>query len=317
MKKISIGIPCYNEEGNVELMYKSITDQMNKLPNYDYEIIFEDNNSSDSTQLILREIAQDDKRVKVIFNQANFGPMRSGTNCMGSITGDAYIAIPCDFQEPPEMIPEFVGYWEKGYDVVWGTKTSSKENKIKFFLRKIYYCIIDFFAEFPQLSQVTGFGIMDKSVLGVLMVTKRQDPSVAVRHLIMEYGFKIKLIPYTQQKRESGKSSYNISSYLSFAISSLCNTSTKPLRMMTILGFITSFISLFFGIVYFVYKLIYWDTFSVGIAPLMIGLFFCSAVQLICVGILGEYIGIILKKITHKPIVVERERLNFEEDIEK
>lgn len=317
MKKISIGIICYNEEENIPLMYEALTEQMMQLPQYDYELIFEDNDSKDHSQEILRRIAEKDRHVKVIFNQTNFGPFRSGTNCMGSVTGDAYISIPCDFQEPPEMIPEFIKYWEEGYDVVWGQKTNSRENMIKFFLRKIYYKIIKFLAEHPQMEQVTGFGIIDRRVLDTVMATKKQDPIISLRHLIPEYGFKTKLIPYTQCARKRGKSSYNVSRYYDFAITSLCNTSIKPLRLMTILGIFTSVISMICGLVYFVYKITHWNSFSAGIAPLVIGLFFCASVQLFCIGILGEYIGIILRKITDKPIVIEKERINFEENNDK
>lgn len=314
MKKISIGICCYNEEQNIELMYHAIKKEMDNFTTYDYEIIFEDNNSQDNSQKILRKIASEDKRVKVILNQTNFGVNRSTVNCMDSATGDAFIGITCDFQDPPEMVPNFIRGWEEGYEVVWGQKTSSKENPVAWLCRKIYYYIIDKFSEYRQLHQVIAFGLMDRSVLNILLQTIKQDPDVHVRHLVCEYGFKVKLLPYQQQKRLHGKSSYSLASYYSFAITSLCNTSTKPLRMMTVLGMLIATGSLVVALVYFIYKILFWNTFNPGMAPLVIGMFFISAVQLFCIGILGEYIGILLRKMVNKPIVVERERINFDEE---
>lgn len=312
-KKISVGVPCFNEEDNVKQMYEAITAEMAKRPEYDYEIIFADNDSSDSTQTILREIASKDKRCKVIINQRNFGPARSGINIMRNVSGDAYIGIPCDFQEPPSMIPEFLDEWEKGYDIVWGQKNKSKENFIKFLCRKIYYLIIKIFSDTPQMEQVIGFGLMDKKVIDVLQITQLQDPDYSVRHLVSEYGFNIKLLPYTQNKRERGKSSYNIFSYFHFAITSLCNTTVKPLHLITLLGFAGGLISLFIGFAYLVYKIIFWNSFSLGIAPVVIGLFFVSSIQLFSTGLLGEYIAIIVRRITRKPLVIEKEKINFDD----
>lgn len=312
MKTISIGIICYNEGNNIEPMYEAVTEQMRKFPSYDYEIVFEDNDSKDNSPQILRNIAERDKHVKVILNQANFGPDRSLTNCMMNLAGDAVILIPCDFQEPPEMIPDFIRGWEDGYDVVWGQKKQSEEIKIKYFLRSVYYKIIKLFAEYSQLEHVTGFGLMDKKVLDVVLISKRQDSSIQIRNIIPEYGYKLKLIPYTQRKRLYGTSNYNVFSYLSFAVASFCNTSTKPLRIMTVLGLVSSFFTLICAVVYFVYKIIFWNSFIVGIAPLVIGLFFCSSIQLFCMGVLGEYIGVLLRKVTDKPIVVEKEKINFD-----
>lgn len=313
MKKISIGCCCYNEMQNVRPMYEKLTEVMQSLKNYEYEIVFADNASTDGTREILREIANNDKEhVRVILNQANFGPGRSGVNCLMNLSGDGVILIPCDFQEPPEMILQFVKYWEEGYQIIWGQKEESEENGFKYALRSLYYKIIDMFSDRPQLPQVTGYGIMDKVVLEAIRPTKTQDPEVALRHLVLEYGFRIKLVPYKQMARKHGKSSYNVARYLSFAINSLCNTSTKPLRLMTVLGLATAVVSMIVAIIYFIYKLIHWDSFSVGIAPLVIGMFFFASVELFCIGILGEYIGVLLRKITNKTLVVEEERLNFD-----
>lgn len=313
MKKITLGVPCYNEEENIELMYEALTEQMKALPEYDYEIIFADNDSKDSSQDILRGLAAKDKHVKVILNQTNFGPARSGINIYRNATGDAYIGIPCDFQEPPEMIPDFISEWEKGYNIVWGQKTQSKESKIKYACRKIFYGIINFMSDYPQLDQTTGFGLMDRSVVDTLLYTQLQDPDFAARNLVAMYGFKIKLLPYTQRAREHGVSSYNVSSYFDFAITSLVNTSIKPLHIMTVIGFLTSILSLLVAFVYFIIKITHWYSFDAGIAPIIIVVAFMSAIQLFCMGMLGEYIAILVRRVTKKPLVIEKEKLNFEE----
>lgn len=312
MKKISIGVPCYNEEENVELMYEAITEQMKQLPQYDYEIIFADNDSKDNTRSIIREIVKKDLHVKAVFNQTNFGPERSGINCYRNASGDAYIGIPCDFQEPPEMIPTFIEEWEKGHDIVWGQKVSSKESKIKYFCRKVFYGIINRMSDYPQLEQTTGFGIMDKSVVDILLITQIQDPEFNARNLVCEYGFDIKLIPYTQRARERGTSSYNMSSYFHFAITSLCNTSVKPLHLMTVFGMVVAALCFVVALFYFVYKLTHWNSFNLGTAPMIIGLFFVAGVQLFCIGILGEYIAVLIRRVTNRPLVIEKEKLNFE-----
>ena len=278
MKKISICVCCYNEEENIELMYQALTEQMKKVPEYDYEILFEDNDSEDTSAEILRRIAASDKRVKVILNQTNFGPDRSTVNCMRHMTGDAYIGIPCDFQEPPEMIPEFIHEWEKGHDIVWGQKLRSKENPLKRLCRNVFYSIIDLFSEHKQFRHVIGFGITDKKVIDIILQTIVQDPEVNIRYAISEYGFDVKLIPYKQQKRLRGKSSYTFAKYYSFAITSLCNTSIKPLRLMTVFGMLVALLSVLVAFFYLIYKLTHWDTFDAGMAPLIIGMFFFGAV---------------------------------------
>lgn len=313
MKKISICVCCYNEEENIELMYQALTEQMKKVPEYDYEILFEDNDSEDTSAEILRRIAASDKRVKVILNQTNFGPDRSTVNCMRHMTGDAYIGIPCDFQEPPEMIPEFIHEWEKGHDIVWGQKLRSKENPLKRLCRNVFYSIIDLFSEHKQYRHVIGFGITDRKVIDIILQTIIQDPEVNIRYAISEYGFDVKLIPYKQQKRLRGKSSYTFAKYYSFAVTSLCNTSIKPLRLMTVFGMLVALLSVLVAFFYLIYKLTHWDTFDAGMAPLIIGMFFFGAVQVFSIGLLGEYVGVLIRKVTDKPVVVEKETINFED----
>jgi polyisoprenyl-phosphate glycosyltransferase len=309
MTKISIFVPCYNEEANVREMAMAIVSEMAKLPQYDYEIIFADNNSQDNTQTILREISEHNKKIKVIFNNRNYGPARSAKNAYRHVTGDAIIGIPCDFQTPPEMIATFIKHWEDGYLAVYGQKVKSKEGKIKFFLRTLYYKIISAFSEIPQYEHVSGISLHDKKVLEQLLAA---DENISFRHLIAELGYKVKLVPFTQEKRRRGKSSYNISRYFSFALNSLVTTSTGPLRIATVLGCITSGLTFFIGMIYLVYKLIYFQRFLAGMAPLVIGVFFLGSIQILFIGLVGEYVGAILKKLTKVPLVVEKELINFD-----
>lgn len=316
MKKISIGIPCYNEEKNIEEMYQAVTKEMEAFPQYDYEIIFEDNASKDDSGKILKKIAQADAHVKVIINQANFGVERSCHNCMANAGGDAYISIPCDFEAPPEMIPQFIRYWEEGYALVLGKKTGSKEKKCMRFCRNMYYDIINLFSDYPQYKQITGFGIYDKSVCEWLVRIHQYDPYIYTRHIIAEYGIDVKMIPYTQPVRKRGKSSYTFFSYLSMAVTSLVNTSDKPVRMITLLGaagMAGSFICMLCAGCYKMAVCAQQNTVhKKNMNPIWI-LSALSFLQVFCIGILGEYVTVILRKVTRKPIVLEKEKWNFDE----
>lgn len=310
MKKISVCIPCYNEEENIIDCYEQVSKVLKTLVEYDYEIIFEDNDSKDKSQQILRKLAEKDKKVKVIFNMRNFGADFSGKNCFMSASGDVIFGMSCDLQEPPEMLPEFIRLWEQGYLVVWGQKTESEENKIKIFLRSVYYWIINRFSDYPQYKQTTGWGVTDKSVQETL---KKLNWSVtSYRHMIAELGYPVKLIPYKQQARKKGKSTYNVWRYLDFAISSLVSTSGLPLRMMTVTGVIGSFFSFLTGSAYLIYKMICWDTFTAGVAPIVIAVFFIGSIQLLFTGLIGEYLHMILKVVLNRPLVIEKERINFD-----
>lgn len=308
--KISICVPTYNEEGNVYNMYKSLSAIMADMTDYDYEILFEDNKSADRTPEILREIAGNDKKVKVILNMTNVGHVRSGRNCMFRATGDAVINIVCDFQEPVELIPQFISEWEKGNLIVMGQKTSSEESSIKYHFRSLYYRIIQNFSDSKQLTHVTSFGLFDRSIVDVIRMVN--EPNMSVRHIVAELGYDVKLIQYKQKERASGKSSYNLLRYADFAINSLVNTSFLPLRLATILGSIAAVISFLIGVVYLVLKLIYWDIFIAGTAPILIALSFLGSVLLLYIGVLGEYIGVILRKVSKRPLVIEKEVLNFD-----
>lgn len=310
MKKITILVTCYNEEANVGEMAKAIVGEMEKLPKYDYEVIFADNDSRDDTQKILRKAAEQNNKIKVIFNNRNYGPRKSSRNAYRHATGDAIISLACDFQDPPELINTFIKHWEEGNLAVYGQKTGSKEGKIKYSLRTMYYNIIAAFSDIPQYKHISGISLIDKKILTQLLAA---DETISFRHLIAELGYQIKLVPYIQELRKGGKSSYNTGKYFSFALNSVVTTSTVPLRIATVVGCITAALSFLVGMIYLVYKLIYFDQFSVGIAPIVIGIFFLGSIQILFIGLLGEYIGAIYKKLSKVPPVIEKELINFDE----
>lgn len=309
MKHISVMTPCYNEEGNIMNIYQAVKAQFDKLPQYTYEHIFIDNCSTDRSREILRALAKQDKNVKVILNARNFGPNRSGTYGMFQGTGEALICIVCDLQDPPDMIPVFLEKWEEGYKVVMGQKTKSKENPLMFQVRKLYYKIMSALSETEHLENVTGYGLFDKEVLD--MIQWMDDPDPYIRGLVTQLGYKYCLVEYTQQQRTSGKSSYNFNKYFDFAITGLTHVSKKPLRIATLLGFAMSGISLVLAVVYLIMKLVHWYDFDMGTAPILIGMFLLGSIQLAFIGVIGEYIGAILTKVTKRPMVVEEERINF------
>ena len=310
MKHISVMTPCYNEEGNIRNIYNAVKEQFDKMPQYTYEHIFIDNYSTDNSRKILRELAAEDSNVKVILNARNFGPNRSGSYGMLQGTGDALICIVCDLQDPPEMIPTFLQKWEEGYKVVLGQKTKSKENPLMFQVRKLYYKIMEKLSETEHLTNVTGYGLFDKEVLD--MIKWMDDPDPYIRGLVTQLGYKWCLVEYTQQERTSGKSSYNFNRYFDFALTGLTHVSKKPLRIVTLVGLIMSAISFVIAFIYLVFKLVHWYEFDMGTAPILIGVFLLGSVQLACLGVIGEYIGAILTKVTKRPMVVEEERINFD-----
>ncbi len=309
-KKVCVTVPCYNEVGNVKPMADTLTKIMQELP-YDYEILFTDNCSTDGTKEILRSLAAQDKHIKVLMNNRNYGTdRRASTGCGKYAEGDVFIAIACDFQEPPELIPEFLKYWEQGYKVVCGQKTSSKESRLKYACRCIFYKLINELSDTPQYENMSGILCFDKEVYEEL---KKYDYDVDFRFIVADAGYEVKLIQYQQQKRRSGKSSYNVWRYLTFAITSMIATSTAPLRLMTVAGFLMSVISFAAGLVYLIAKLLFWYHFQAGMAPILIGMFFIGSVQLFFLGIVGEYIGVILRRVSKTPEAILSEKLNVEE----
>lgn len=308
MKRVTVFVPCYNEKDNVVPMADAICQIMDKS-GYEYEILFVDNCSTDGTKDHLRRLAGNDKRIKVLMNSRNYGfDGRSGRNAFRYASGDAILTIACDFQEPPERIPEFLYWWTQGYKVVCGKKNSSQEGWLKYHLRDAYYRIIDYLSETPQYSHISGITLMDKEVLSEWM---KSDYDYYFRFALADMGYQPKFIEYEQQKRRSGKSSYNLWRYLAFAIDSMVATSRLPLRFITVIGGSMSFVSFLIGLFYLVFKLLYWDMFSAGMAPILIGFFFIGSLQLFLMGIIGEYIGVILRKVTHRPDVILSEKINI------
>ena len=312
MNKISFCIACYNEVNNVRELVERITLVMSK-EQYEYEIIFSDNASTDGTQDVLREMAKIDKRIKVIINNRNYGPRKSPRNALRHTTGDAVIGLAADLQDPPELIPQFLREWENGYKLVYGQKKNSEEGFVKYKLRTLFYNIIALFSQTPQYKHISGISLNDGKVLEEML---RADPDISFRNMIAELGYPVKLIPYKQNKRKSGKSSYNVARYFNFAMDSLISTSTAPLRVATVLGCIMSFLSFLVGIIYLVMKLKHWHQFTMGTAPMVIGMFFLGSVQLLFIGLVGEYVGAVLRKVTKQLPVIEKELINFDDEQE-
>lgn len=315
MKKISVMIPCYNEEENVEPISKAIIDVFKtQLSNYDYEILFIDNDSQDKTREILRRMCEEDKHIKAIFNAKNFGQFNSPYYGMLQTTGDCTISMVCDFQDPVEMIPKYVAEWEKGYKIVIGIKTSSKENKLLYWFRSMYYKFIKKFSEVDQIEHFTGSGLYDKEFINVLRDLK--DPTPFLRGIVAELGYKRKEIEYEQPKRRAGKTSNNFLRLYDAAMLSITSYTKIGLRLCSFIGIIIGGISFIIGLFYLIMKLTHWHQFTVGMAPMLIGVFFLGAVQLFFIGLIGEYIMSINVRVMNRPLVIEEERINFEDDNE-
>ena len=310
MKKISILIPCYNEEENVVPIANAIAEEMVKnLADYDYEIIFIDNDSKDNTRPLLREICKRNPKVKAIFNAKNFGQFNSPYYGMLQTTGDCTILMCCDFQDPIEMIPQIVAEWEKGAKIVSCIKTASKENSIMRFLRSCYYKMIKKMSSVEQIEHFTGFGLYDKSFVEVMRNLK--DPTPFLRGIVAELGFKRVSIEYTQAKRRAGKTHNNFFTLFDAAMLSFTSYTKVGLHLVTFAGMIFSALSIFAAFVYLVLKLLYWDRFSAGFAPMIIGLFFLNAIELLFIGFVGEYVMSINTRVMNRPLVIEEERINF------
>ena len=310
MNKVSVVVPCYNEEENVVPMAEALTELFTQqLPSFDYEILFIDNCSSDQTRPFLRDLCERNSHIKAIFNAKNFGQFRSPYYGLMQTSGDCVILLCCDFQDPLDLIPQMVTEWEKGSKIVVMQKTSSEENHLIYFLRSCYYKLIRKFSDVEQIEHFTGFGLYDRSFIHVLR--ELNDPTPFLRGIVAELGFKIKIIPYQQKQRRAGKSHNNLYTLYDAAMLSFTSYTKIGLRLATFLGMIIAGLSFFIALIYFVLKLVYWDTFVAGTAPILIGLFFLGAVQLIFLGVLGEYILSINQRIMNRPLVVEEERLNF------
>ena len=318
MRTISIVVPCYNEEENVIPLSEAVIHLFKtELKNYNYELIFIDNDSKDNTRVLLKELCKGNEKIKAILNAKNFGQFNSPYYGMLQSTGDCTILVAADFQDPIEMIPKFVAEWENGYKIVSAIKTSSKENRIMYFLRSCYYKVIKKLSDVEQIEHFTGFGLYDKKFIEVLK--QLDDPTPFLRGIVAELGFRRKDLPYEQPKRRAGKTSNNFYRLYDGAMLSITSYTKVGLRMATIVGFIFSAISMCIALVYLVMKLIYWDRFMAGTAPILIGIFVLGSVQIFFIGLLGEYILTINSRVMKRPLVVEEERINFDskEDMEQ
>ncbi len=311
-KKISIISSAFNEEENVQVLYEKVKEQMSKLADkYDYEHIILDNASTDGTAKKLREIAAKDKNFKVILNARNFGHIRSPYYGMLQAKGDAVISMVSDLQDPPELIPDFIKKWEEGNKIVVGQKNQAEESSLFFMVRKFYYWLLnkanDTGAEL--ISNFTGFGIYDKEVIEELR--KINDPYPYLRGLVSELGYQRDIITYKQPLRKRGITKNNFYTLYDMAMIGFTNHSKVPLRLAAFCGFALSALSLLLAFIYLVLKLLYWERFPMGTAPILIAVFFFSSMQLFFIGVIGEYLGAVLTQVLHRPLVIEKERINF------
>jgi polyisoprenyl-phosphate glycosyltransferase len=311
MKTISVVTPCFNEEGNVHEVYERVRSLMLSLGKYRYEHIFIDNASRDTTFAVLSKIATSDSNVKVIRNARNFGHVRSPMHAILQSRGDAVIVLMSDLQDPPEVLAQLLEEWEKGVPIVIAVKHQSRESAPMFLVRKMFYRLVNHLSDdIETYENFTGFGLYDRQVID--LVRQFGDPYPYFRGMIAEIGLPHTEIQYEQQRRKSGKSKNNFYTLYDLAMLGITKLSKVPLRLVTFSGFAGSLFSLLGGVAYFAYKLMFWENFTVGIAPIAIGMFFLGSLQLLFMGIIGEYIGNIHTQVHNRPLVVERERLNFQ-----
>lgn len=309
-KLISIITPCLNEEKNIRPVYERIKSVFSENGGYDYEHIFIDNKSVDNTRKILRELSNEDKNVKVIFNTRNYGQWASPFYALQQSNGDAAVLIVADLQDPPELLKEFIKFWEKGYKTVIGIKNNTEGNKTSFYLRKLFYKLINKFSKIDLFENYMGFGLYDKEVISILK--KFNEPEPYLRGIIADINFKVKKIEYTSQKRTVGKTKNNIVSLIDLGLVAFTAYSKFPLRMISMFAFLFALISLMIGIFYTVYKLLFWNTFATGIAPLILIMSVFFSLTFIFLGIIAEYINSINTRFRARPLVIEEERINFE-----
>ena len=306
--KISVVTPTYNEFDNIGKIYDEIKNKFKEI-NCEYEHIIIDNNSSDGTINKIKDLAKSDKNLKIIINSKNYGHIRSPFHGLLQSNGDATILMAADFQDPIDLISKYIDEWKKGNKIILGEKITSDENKIKFSLRKLFYNFLNYLSEFELTKNTTGSGIFDKSVIEKLR--QLNDPYPYFRGLINEIGIEIKTIKFNQPQRKYGVTKNNFSTLYDIAMLGIVKHSRKPLRFMVLIGFLSSAISLMVALFYFIYKLLFWNSFSLGLAPIIIGIFIVSSIQITLLGLVGEYIGVILLHQRNLPLVIEKERINF------
>ncbi len=313
MKTISIVVACFNEEENVEALANTIKDIFEKdLSEYNYQIVFIDNDSTDGTRALIQKMcAEDPKHISAIFNVHNFGSIRSSVYGMLQASGDCVVKMCADFQDPPELVVDFVREWEKGSKIVLGIKDGSMEKKSRYLIRKLYYRLIRSITEIDHIDNFVGYGLYDRSFIEILRDIK--DPLPYLRGIVAELGYKYKKVYYVQPERRSGKSKFNFFSYYDYAMLGVTSYSKAPLRIVTFFGLIVAAVSVLIATVYLIYKLFYWDRFKGGMIPVLLGTFFIGAVQLISTGLIGEYILSINTRVMNRPLVIEEERINLSE----
>ena len=310
-KTISISSSCYNEEGNLQEWYSRLVNVFKQIPQYDYEIIIADNCSTDGSRDIMRKIASADKRFKVIFNANNFGQIRSPFNALLQCSGDGAVQMVSDLQEPPEVILDMVRRWEEGYQVVVGVKDGTKEGLLMSAARKFYYALLAYVSDSNRIIQnFTGFGLYDRKFVEALR--RYRDPYPYLRGLVSEIGFKRTEVHYMQAQRKYGVTKNNFFKLYDYAMNGFVNNTKLPLRLAVFVVFCLAGISFLISLLYLIYKIVFWDTFTIGMAPIIIGFFFFAAIQLIFIGIIGEYVGAILTQVKNSPLVIEDEKLNFD-----
>lgn len=313
MKKISVTVACYNEEDNVVGLFEAIKEVFEtKLPDYDYQVLFTDNDSTDNTRALLKKLCADNPtHAAAIFNVRNFGSIRSSVYGLLQAEGDCVIKMCADFQDPPEMIVDFVRAWEEGHKIVLAIKKGSKENPIMYGMRKLYYKLIRKITDIEHIDNFVGYGLYDREFIEILR--DLNDPMPYLRGIVAELGFKYHKLYYIQPKRKAGKSKFNFYRLYDYAMLGITSYSKVPLRLATFGGAFVSIVSVIIGLVYLIMKLINWDGFNAGMAPMLIGMFFLGAVQLLFIGIIGEYILNINTRVLNRPLVIEEERINLPE----
>jgi glycosyltransferase involved in cell wall biosynthesis len=310
LKLISIVSPCYNEQDNVEMLYRRTRDTLAQFPHHRYEHIFIDNASTDNTVEVLRGLAALDPNVKVIVNARNFGHLRSPHHAILSAEGDAVVILLSDLQDPPELIGEMIPLWEQGTPVVVGIKSTSDESGAMYSLRTIYYRMVAKLTNITVFEHFTGFGLYDRVVVDIIRERFR-DPYPYFRGMIAEIGLPHKVLYYNQKRRLRGITKNNFYTLYDLAMLGITNLSKVPLRLVTFVGFLFALLSAGVGTAYLVAKLIFWSRFDIGLAPVLVGLFFLGSVQLVALGVIGEYIGSIHTTVQNRPLVIEKERINF------
>lgn len=309
MKLISIVTPCYNEEENILEIYQKTKEIFESLPGYQYEHIFIDNASTDNTAKKIKSLIKQDKHIKLIINARNFGPIRSPYYGLLQAKGDAVIYLVADMQDPPDLIRAFIKKWEEGCKIVVGVKPETQEFPLFASIRRLFYRFLSRISEVKLIKNFTGFGLYDKSIITILR--DLDEPYPYLRGLISEVGFNVAEIPYQQQQRKQGKSKADLYTLYDWAVLGITSHSKLPIRLATIAGFFMSVVSFLLSVIYLVLKLLFWNSFSMGMAPVLVGLFFFASVQLFFTGLLGEYIATIHTRVMNRPLVIESERVNF------